>query len=260
VSKYVIFSFDDGRVDTYKNAFLILEKFGMKGTINVVTDFVLHPENYECFKSCLNHPMSVENIHECQNAKWEIACHGSTHKNTVEDIKKNIAELATLGINIQNIGFASPHSELDLNNIKEIQELVSEKVLLYIRSGIQVRKEGVFYAFKTILNQMLHNKKLFHNLNKRCIMDINTKQQDLLWGIGITSYTTVEEIVYLIRQLEDGQAVILMFHSVLEKGELGYGIDKWYWDKDKLFELCKELQVMSDIHVCTTKEWVKRRS
>ena len=46
--KYVILSFDDGRRDTYLNAFPILKENDLTATLNVVSDFILHSEDYHC--------------------------------------------------------------------------------------------------------------------------------------------------------------------------------------------------------------------
>lgn len=45
-SKPVILTFDDGYVDNYKNAYPILEKYGLKGTIFLISDFIGTYPNY----------------------------------------------------------------------------------------------------------------------------------------------------------------------------------------------------------------------
>ena len=44
--KPVILTFDDGYVDNYKNAYPILEKYNLKGTIFLISDFVGTYPNY----------------------------------------------------------------------------------------------------------------------------------------------------------------------------------------------------------------------
>lgn len=44
--KPIILTFDDGYVDNYQNAFPVLKKYGLKGTIFVVTDFMSQYPNY----------------------------------------------------------------------------------------------------------------------------------------------------------------------------------------------------------------------
>ena len=80
MSKTVVLSFDDGREDTYTNAWPILKQYGLRGTINVVTDFIRYPERYQEFSSAA------------------------------------------------------------------IRALVEKGTLSYIRTGIQVRREGLRYA------------------------------------------------------------------------------------------------------------------
>ena len=93
MKKQVVFSFDDARADTYTNAYPILEKYGFSFTLNVTSDFVLHPKQYHCFTSSNNMSMTVEQLIECQKNGIEIACHGHTHQNTATDVLDNIAAM-----------------------------------------------------------------------------------------------------------------------------------------------------------------------
>ena len=255
MSRYIMLSFDDGRADTYTNAWPILKQYGLTATLNVVSDFVLHPGQYTEFSSGGNLAVTPEQLREWQASGMEIACHGSTHKNTVEDILTNIEELRDMGISVGQIGFASPHSELTLENSAPIQELVSGGVLSYIRSGIQTRREGLMYAVLTALERKTHSKLLYYVLNHKNIL--SNKPDTFLMSVAVTSYTTVDQIMYLLSRMQEGQAVILMFHSVLNKEDKGYGKDAWYYDVSRFDDLCSWLAENSDdFCVCTTKAYL----
>ena len=251
--KKVIFSFDDARWDTYDRAFHILKKYNFSFTVNVVTDFVLHQEKYKNFPSANNKSMTVEQIKDLQNQGVEIACHGHTHKNTKNDILDNINFLKKMDIDVENIGFASPNSEITESNSEDVKSLINDGKLLYIRSGIQVCREGVMYSFFTFLERMFRSSFLFYKLNKKNII---CNLDDILMSVSITKRTTVNQIIYLINMMDDDETVILMFHSVLYKNDKGYGVDNWFYDGEKFEELCMKLSNDKNICVCTTRELI----
>ena len=47
-----------------------------------------------------------------------------------------------------------------------------------------------------------------------------------------------------------------MFHSILDKSDVGYGRDNWFFDLERFDQLCKALSEKSDVTVCTTKDFV----
>ena len=225
----------------------------MKCTINVVTDFIVNETAYDCFKSANNQSVSINHIVEMQNYGIEIACHGHTHKNSKEDVLANIETLKQMGIDTSKIGFASPRSEITEQNTYGVGDLIDEKVLLYIRSGIQVRREGLFYAIINYIERITHSRKLFYSLNKRNI--VRQKKQKILPSVAITKHTTIKQLSYIIDKMKDGESVIFMFHSVLDKSEPGYGKDNWFFDLEKFEQFCKLLND-SNICVCTTRDLV----
>ena len=153
--KTVVLSFDDARKDFYTRAFPILNKYGLTATLNVISDFILNPRNYSCFESANNEPIHIEELLLCQNQGIEIACHGHLHLNTKADILENIKTLKELGVKFPHgIGFASPNSELTMSNIYQygISDLIYDKTLSYVRSGIQIRREGLLYTAISLLS------------------------------------------------------------------------------------------------------------
>lgn len=254
--RYLSFSFDDSREDTYTNALRILNKYGMKATINVTTGFVLNPKGY-AFRSAGNRAMTVAQLRECQSSGVELACHGSMHLNTTEDILQSISELHAIGIKTDKIGFASPSSELTVDNRNEhgIWNLVEEGTLAYVRSGIQIKREGIIYAGLSILDRVLHSKHLFQYLNQKCIFSGNNNF--FLPSVAVYEYTTVEQILNFLHKMKDGKKVILMFHSILPAGDSRYGADKFYWDAAKFETLVATISTYANFTVLTTKEMLK---
>lgn len=252
--KRVVFSFDDGRIDTYTNAYPILKKYKMPFTLNVCTDFVEHPEKYSCFGSADNKSVSVDNLLEMQQNGVEIACHGHLHLNTKEDVLDNISALARMGLDVNNIGFASPNSEIREENADEVLGLVNDGYIAYIRSGIQVRREGLLFSVLSLAERKLHSPLLFYNLNKRCI--IRDAKQKILLSVGIHKAVTLKQLLGFVEKMKDGEAVIFMFHSILNKTDVGYGRDNWYFDSEQFEQLCKSLSENDDVIVCSTRDLI----
>ena len=249
--KYIILSFDDARSDTYEVAKPIMEKYGLTGTVNVISDFVLNPGKYQIVTS--PKAMTREQVLDWQKWGGEVACHGSTHNNTVDDIKKNIEELQSFGVDVSRIGFASPTSWLTLDNLCEsgINELIDNGKLIYLRSGIRVRREGLPYMGLSLIERFTHGQWLYYYLNKRNIIH-KSKEYRILPAAAVKDYTSVSQIQYLIEKMKNDEALIIMFHSILKHDNPLYGSDHYYWDARRFDKLCNWLKNNDNIKVINT--------
>ena len=256
--KYVVLSFDDGRLDTYTRAIPIMNKYRVTATINVVSDFIEHESVYSIFPSASNKAMTKVMLKEVYLKGFEIACHGHTHKNTQEDIINNVTALKEWGIHTDEMGFASPYSYITKKNMCEIDELLRTGFISYIRSGIQVRRESFFYKAAYIIQELTHNKYLFYLLNKtNCTK--KSELEDYVIGVSISSETTFKQIKFLIEKLPDDSTIILILHSILKPTDEGYGADKWYMDEKIFCDLCIYLKSNRAVEVLTNIELMRRR-
>lgn len=255
--KYVNIAFDDARSDTYTRAFPVLNKYSFTGTINVITEFVNNNSLYD-FKSA-KRSMSMAEIRECQLAGIEIASHGHSHQNNARDINYSIKELYGGGVCISNIGFASPHSWLTDENINGagIQNLLDEGKISYVRSGVQIRREGRAYMALSAIEMLTHSKFLFLQLNRKNIIK-EGKAPNILGSVAVKSYTTIQQLIYLIDSMSDTDSVCILFHSILNDRDEGYGKDYYYWDVAKFELFCQYLNSLEDVKVCTTYEIAQR--
>ena len=253
--KYIALSFDDARIDTYLIAKPIIEKYNLTATVNVISDFVLNPDHFSFVSA--KKSMTPEMLVQWQEWGGEIACHGSTHINTSQDILKNIQELKAMGVNVESIGFASPESWLTTNNLKQsgIKELVDNGILKYLRSGIQIRREGLWYVFLNVIEMITHSPYLYYFLNKRCIFKYKQKPE-LLLASAIKDYTSVNQIKRIIARMKDNDALVIMLHSILGEKDTGYGLDHYYWDLNRFDELCRFLSCDSNITVLRTSDLI----
>ena len=248
--KYIVFSFDDGRKDTYTEALPILKKYGLTATVNIVPDYILHAERYPQF---LTQAMTVDMILQMQREGYEIACHGYSHQNTAQDVLKNIDSFAQWGLDTAELGFASPYSELTQPLGSEFAELLAQKKLAYIRSGTQIRREGAVYAAAAIANDRLHAKRLFYSLNKDKPANVKEKRT-FYQGVGINCHTSVGEIAYMLEKMPDEHVLILIYHSVLDAQQMQRYQNKWTTDKQDFEALCAWVAQNKALSAVTMKD------
>lgn len=247
--KTIVFSFDDGRVDTYENAVSVLNKYRYKATINIATDYVLNPSRYTSGSFKNHKPMAVSQILELYNEGFEIACHGNKHKNNTKDILEGKTLLKSWGIDVNDIGFASPYSYLTRGNLNNV---LPEKSFMYIRSGIQVRRNGIIFSALYFFQEMCSSKLLFYCLNKATIITDSTENHFYL-GVTITNKTTIAQLIYLLNRMPDNSGIVLIFHSIVKtKGNT----DRWSWNMNNLEELCHFLQNNMEIEVLTMHDYI----
>lgn len=249
--KYIVFSFDDGRADTYTVAMPIMQKYGLTATVNIISDYVLHPDKYSFTTS--SKAMTAEQVLKWQ--EWgEIASHGSTHKNTAEDIIRSLDELRSIGVH-GNIGFASPESWLTDRNADSsgIYELKRNGIISYLRSGIQIRREGVVYTALSIAELYTHSSLLYYFLNRQNIIH-SGQEYRIFPSCAVKDYSTVRQLKKMVKKVADKDALIIMFHSVLEKGDPLYGKDHYFWDATRFDQFCQWLCNQTDVRVITTME------
>lgn len=254
--KKIVLSFDDGRRDFYNRALPILKKYGLSSTLNVISDFVQRDSTIS-FPSSL-YGLSKEELLSCYSSGLvEIGCHGAHHLNKKNDILQNISDLKSMGIQESCFGFASPNSVLTEQNKNEdgIGDLLEQGIILYIRSGVQIRREGYFYAALSLIDRYVHSNILFWYLNRRnVISDKENLTKIIIPSVAIFSYTRLAQIKSFINRQRDNTITILMFHSILNKKDDGYGKDSYYWDDEEFESLCSFLKGRNDIMVCKTKD------
>lgn len=250
--KRVVLSFDDGRKDFYSVVFPILKEYGITATLNVVPDFIIHPQEYA--RCICNESISVEELKEIMDYGIEIACHGNTHKNTVEDVLQGVENInKMIGCELK-MGFASPTSYLTLDNSARIRELIYNDSILYIRTGLQVKREGLFFAIFSKIERITHSKVLFKLLNNKMMKhDYNNK---FFYSVPVTRYTTLNQIIHMVHCMKEEDVLILCMHSIIID-EKFHQNKIWTWKEKYFRELCKTLSNDKDISLCTNLEIIK---
>ena len=248
--KTVIFSFDDGRLDTYEYAYKAMKKYDIPGCVFIASGFVLDNSICKDLDIKCEYSLTPDKIIELYNHGWEIGCHGRYHSNRLQDLADNIKDLEELGVETKNIGFASPFSEITFDNNPFFKH-IKKGTLLYVRSGIQTRREGILYIAFSLFNSVFHLNKIYCKLNRKCIIH---SPSDFYLSVGISKNNTVHEIISLVNdEMQDGDTVILNFHSILPKKHKEFGVDRWSFDLVKFEKLLAELKTDEDITFMTIK-------
>lgn len=247
--KYVVFSFDDGRKDFYTYALPILKKYNMGATLNVISDFV-GGHAPSGFLSSENEFMTFDEIYDSYTYGIEIGNHSKNHTNELEMVDG--FRLDDKNDEKKKYGFASPGSYVCNKNIDSYYEFVKDGKLLYIRSGRQIKRDGLFHAVLYVLLTKIKSPFLFWLYQKRNIINLK-KDYKFYPSLAADSLTTAKEMKYVISRMKDNYAAIFMFHSILPKTALGYGKDKWFNDIDDFEEICKFCSEHKEIQVVTNK-------
>ncbi len=253
--KYAVLAFDDGRKDQYDNAYRILKKYRLVGSIYVTTGFVDGTMNRDdIFLSSREGAMSIPELKECFDYGIEIGSHSDTHTNNTDDINISLKKLFEWGVcKNYRIGFASPSSDICDSNIDTLDSLRSN--LKYIRSGTQARRNGIIYAFFYFLNDKLNNNGLFWKLNQASIMSCGEIPR-CIPSVTIRSTTRVQNIISFLKRMPDNSAVVLLFHSIKSVEYDGF-YDAWCYKTDEFEELCDYLSTTNEIKTVTLDDLIK---
>ena len=248
----ITFSFDDARADSYR-AIKLAMKYGVKSTLNVTTGYVDNKNKAKENPTYLP-AMSKENVIDLYETGTEIACHGNTHDNKIENILKGKAKLfewLQLPDKV-SIGFASPHSMIDINT--EMIGKMKNNNIVYLRVGPFIKSLSIAKRLIRKLATITKSTKLFCYFYRDVIRN-PVIDNYILCSIPImrqNSYLQLKAIVDAA--IANKSWVILMFHSVLDKGEDGY-IENFSWPLGDYKKLCEYIQQRNnDIDCLTTIE------
>lgn len=241
----VILSFDDGRKDNYRAAMEIMKPLDIPATFNITTGYILQ-NIADNDKPGPHEPMNLNELNELAACElFEIAGHGYTHDNDIDNLLNGVLVLRKLLPNTKISGVASPHSEFKLSDLKIAQEKFNENGIRYLRISNDYTKMSQTKIWLRRFNRIIHSSKLYKWVN---IDSIEYEGKFLLHSFPVIRDNKLKEIEDLLDSLaansiEKDQICILMFHSILKQEEKFYS-DLFTWDYDDFKELCAKLNRM----------------
>lgn len=257
----VILSFDDGRKDNYRAAMEIMKPLDIPATFNITTGYILQ-NIADNDKPGPHAPMNLDELNELAACElFEIAGHGYTHDNDIENLLNGVLVLRKLLPNAKINGVASPHSEFKLSDLKIAQEKFNENGIRYLRISNDYTKMSQTKIWLRRLNRVLHLSSLYAWVNED---SIEIEAKFLLHSFPVIRDNKLREVKKLINRLRENSldsdsVCILMLHSILKPGEDYYN-DLFSWDYDDFFNLCKYLSEQlkkGNILMCRTNDLFK---
>lgn len=240
-------SFDDGREDTYRVAFKIMKKYGLKGTIHVTTGYIDETWTEKNWKTAKG-PISIEQLKEMKEDNFEISSHGDKHIAENNDLSVSIEKLKHWGLINENVGFSVPTSQL--KDKREFSKYLERNKVSYMRGGrsplcYSLKSKVIYVLYKLTKIQLFYD--LFNRHNCMSIGENCIENKYDLFSVVIRYEDNPSRVVRFIESnINKGKWIILMMHSIQEKNEDNYGKDAWCWEANKFEKLCKELKVMAD--------------
>lgn len=270
----VVLSFDDGRVDQLRTA-MYLQEQRVPAVFNITTGYL----EGKCPALTDVPAMRIEDV--CQISEsplFEVAAHGDLHDNSVRDImrgRKKILKLLrsdneenraidgwVMGGSMQTtfIGYASPDSKMSPEFIRSHEKQLRNMGFSYVRTGSAVRTYRIFRKLCRKAGRILHFPLLYKAAYGETLSEMT--ENFCFTSVPIMADTTFREVEAIIDlAIRRNKMCVLMFHSVLNKGETGYR-DLWTWDWNKfehLVQYLKARQDRSELSVMTIEQFLGLR-
>ncbi len=238
-------SFDDARADTFLHGYPILKKYKLPATFNITTGFI----KGECrdFVPNWEKPMTIDMVKELYaDPTIEIAGHGYMHQNDISDIQKGIDELCKI-LGTDNLckdtnGFASPGSGLTPEVFQQARHSSNAHPIGYARMSLKNQSNKMLKAISRKISRIIPAPFFYRYAYQDTLMD--TAPNRVLYSIPVLSSVTVNQLKAILSEaIKTKKACILMFHSIVEKGNAR---DNWEYDVDKFDALCHFLKDKQD--------------
>ena len=238
-------SFDDGRADAFLYGYPILKKYKLPATFNITTGFV----KGECrdFVNNWVEPMTINMVKELYaDPEVEIAGHGYNHQNDINDIQQGIDELCKI-LGTENLckdtnGFASPGSGLTSEVFQQMKHAANVHPISYARMSLRNQTNTMFKTISRKISRIIPAPFFYRYAYQDTLMD--AAPNGVLYSIPVLSSVTVNQLkAILYETIKTKKACILMFHSIVEKGNAR---DNWEYEVDKFNALCHFLKDKQD--------------
>ena len=238
-------SFDDARADTFLNGYPILKKYNLPATFNITTGFI--KGEYRDFVNDWVKPMTIDMVKELYaDPAVEIAGHGYNHQNDISDIQKGIEELCKIlgtdNLNEGTNGFASPGSGLTSEVFQQMRHSSNVHPISYARMSLRYLSHKSLKTIARKISRIITAPFFYRYAYQDTLMD--EAPNGVLYSIPVLSSVTINQLkAILYEAIKTKKSCILMFHSIVEKGNAR---DNWEYEVDKFDVLCRFLKDKQD--------------
>lgn len=238
----IVLSFDDGRTDTFSNAFPILKKYNLTASVHITTGFIDGSFETDEFGVGMK-PLTILELNQMKEYGIDISSHGDRHMMESNDYfaSKNKIE-KWIGIN--KIGFSVPNSSAEKAEIDKF--LMATKFdPLYIRVGRDKKSRSFINKVRYVFYKMFHFQSAFNSFNKcNLISDVD---RYYIKSCVVKKHTKAKNIIQFIKKYQNNEyLLVLMLHSISVKPS-----NQWEWELNQFDELCNELCKMQNAGLIT---------
>ena len=237
--------FDDGRADAFLYGYPVLKKYQLPATFNITTGFI--KGMCQDFVNDWVKPMTIDMVKELYaDPEVEIAGHGYMHQNDISDIQKGIDELCKI-LGTDNLckdtnGFASPGSGLTPEVFQQARHSSNAHPISYARMSLRNQSHKMLKTISRKISRIIPTPFFYRYAYQDTLMD--TAPNGVLYSIPVLSSVTVNQLkAILSKAIKTKKACILMFHSIVEKGNAQ---DNWEYEVNKFDALCRILKDKQD--------------
>ena len=233
----VVFSFDDGRSDSFEAA-QILYKYGLVGTFHIVTGFIDGKFSTDAFGKGRK-SLSVEELLEMRQMGMEISSHGDKHIMDSKDFDISVKKMINWKLIFDSkVGFSIPNSNYTETQLIDFVANCGDS-LLYVRAGRSPKcysfiSKVCYVLYKITKGQIFYNKFNKFNLNE----SLDTTP---MFSAVVKNGIRPKSILKFIDKYSSlDKTLILMFHSIVDKPT-----DKWEYSKKNFDIICKGINSFS---------------
>lgn len=227
----LIFTFDDGRIDSYE-ASQILKKHEICGSFFVVTGFVDGSFKTTVFGDSRK-PLTREMLLKMKNDGHEIASHGDKHLTDCDDFETSYHKLREWKLCDQKVGFSVPNSKASFSELVSFYSIEKNRIS-YIRTGRNERCYTFLNKVRYVLFRLLKFQFLFNHFNKPNLI-FNSTETYFFNSIVVKRGTKSKSVIKFLKKYSSLDCtLILMFHSVVDKP-----VDVWEYSKDDFEAICE---------------------
>jgi len=245
----LIFTFDDGRIDSYE-ASQILKKHGICGSFFITTGFVDGSFKTTVFGDNRK-PLTCEMLLKMKNDGHEIASHGDKHLTNCGDFETSYYKLREWELCDQKVGFSVPNSKASFDELASFYN--NEKTRIsYIRSGRNKHCYTFLNKIRYVLFRFLKSQFLFNRFNKSNLI-FNSSKTFFFNSVVVKSDVKSKNIIKFLKKYSSLDcALILMFHSIVDKPA-----NVWEYSKDAFETICGYASRDKKIEIITMRELMK---
>jgi hypothetical protein len=162
--------------------------------------------------------------------------------------------------------FSSPYSEIYEGNIIQYFDMLKNNNIKYLRSGNQVRRNGLLYCLLYILQMVFKSRYLFYVLNKQNIMNIDhigirvdNYNTTIIKAVAVKNYNSINQLKYMLQRLRDNEVIVFLFHGIIYNNNI-IKKDSWIFSADEFEKFLKIIKLSNNIQVLNIKDYINNNS